>query len=105
MNEVEELIYGLKRWINKSIIYLDNRKAEDFFNDEKSFDATCYSILVISEIATTLKDKQEIKNKYNINFEELSRIYNKCLSGDNINLSYIYNLVSIGFPKILELLK
>lgn len=105
MSYHEELIFGLKRWIKKAIDYLDNKEANDFFKDEKSFDATCYTILVISEIASKIKEIEELKNQYkNINFDELSFIYDKCLKEDNINLSYIYELVSKAFPYLLFLL-
>ncbi len=101
----EELIFGLKRRIKKAIDYLASRKEDDFFKDEKSFDATCYSILVISEIASKIKDIDEIKDKYkNVNFNELSLIYERCLKEDNINLSYIYDLISKAFPYLLFLL-
>ncbi len=105
MSYEEELVFGLKRWINKIIIYLNERSAEEFFKDEKSFDATCYSILVVSEIANKIKDIESIKNKYSeINFDELSLIYDKSLKGDNINLSFIYDLISKALPYCLYLL-
>ncbi len=106
MSYTEELIFGLKRWIKKAIDYLASREADEFFKDDKSFDATCYTILVISEIASKIKDIDELKNKYNnVNFDELALIYDKCLKEDNINLSFIYDLISKAFPYLLFLLE
>lgn len=103
MTYQEELIFGLSRWINKTIIYLDNKSSEEFFNDDKTFDACCYCLLVISEIGEKLKDNDEIKNKFsNINFKEIASIYSKCLDGDNINLSLIYDVISKAFPALLK---
>lgn len=105
MSYEEELVFGLKRWIKKGINYLNNRTMDEFFKDELSFDALCYTIIVISEIAAKIKDIDSIKEKYkDINFDELSLLYSKALKEDNYNLSYIYDLVSKAFPYLLLLL-
>lgn len=103
MSYEEELVFGLNRWINKTISYLNNKSSDEFFNDDKTFDACCYCLLVISEIGEKLKDIKEVKDKYkNVNFNEISLIYSKCLDGDNINLSLIYEVISKAFPALLN---
>lgn len=69
MSENEELIFGLKMWINKGISYLGEASPEDFFNDDKSFDACSYCLVVISDIAKEISKKDEItKGLWRIKF-------------------------------------
>ena len=42
MNEEQELIFGLRRWLIKGTKYINNRSFDDFIHDEMAFDATCF---------------------------------------------------------------
>ena len=57
MNEEQELIFGLRRWLIKGTKYINNRSFDDFIHDEMAFDATCFVVEMISEIATRLTIK------------------------------------------------
>lgn len=103
MTKNEELMFGLKMWINKGIKYLNKMSFEEFYNDEKTLDACCFCILMISNISNEISKINELTSKYkNLNFTELSNTYFYSIKGDNINLSYIYDLFNEGFPLLLE---
>ncbi len=105
MSYEEELIFGLKRWLKKVIDYLNNRSPEEFFSDNLSFDAVCYCILVVSEIASKINEIDSLKAKYkDINFDEIALLYDKTLKGDNYNLSFIYELISGAIPYLYNML-
>ena len=106
MSENEDLIFGLKMWINKGISYLGEASPEEFFNDDKSFDACSYCLVVISDIAKEISKKDEITKVFEeLNFEELGNVYNSIFSGSNINLSMVYELFKEGFPLLLKVLE
>lgn len=106
MTRNEELIFGLKRWVYKTITYVGNLNDEEFFNNDLVFDACCYCIEVISEIGEFLAKEEEIKLHYkDVNFEALKDLKKNCFQGDNINLSLIYETITISFPNLLKLLK
>lgn len=106
MSYEEELIFGLTRYLKKCFIYLENRSFDDFFKDEKSFDATMYCFSVIEELASKIKEIPELTSKYKeINFDELSKLNQKILYEDNYNLSLIYELISKDFIKLIDLLE
>ncbi len=106
MSENEELIFGLKMWINKGISYLGEESPEEFFNDDKSFDACSYCLVVISDIAKEISKKEEITKTFEeLNFEELGNVYSSIFSGSNINLSMVYELFKEGFPLLLKVLE
>ena len=106
MSKDEELIFGLKMWINKGINYLNNMDPESFFNDDKTFDACSYCLVVISEIAKDISKNKVICEIYDeLNFDELANVYSSIFSGSNINLSVVYQLFSEGFPLLIKVLE
>ncbi len=106
MNENEELIFGLKMWINKGISYLGEMDPESFFNDDKSFDACSYCLVIISDIAKEISKNKVICETYDeLDFNELSKTYSSIFSGTNINLSLVYQLFKEGFPLLIKVLE
>lgn len=106
MSYEEELIFGLTRYLKKCFIYLDNRSFKDFFNDEKSFDATMYCFSIIEELASKINKIDSLKEKYSkIDFNELSSLNKKILYEDNYNLNAIYDLISKEFIKVIQVLE
>ena len=102
----EELIFGLKRWLKKGIDYLGNRERDEFFKDEKSFDASLYTILITSEIISKINKEEELKTKYkDINLDELEKMYQNIEENDNFDMNYIYHLLSEVFPSLLMLIE
>lgn len=105
MNEHEELIYGLNRWLIKAIKYYGGRDFDEFLKDEKSFDAVCYCISVISEIADKISKIESLKKEFPlVSFEAVASLYGRCFYKDNINLSFINTLLDVDFPRLLDLL-
>lgn len=106
MTYQEELIFGLKRWLKKGIDYLGNREMDEFFKDEKSFDASLYTILITSEIISKINKEEELKIKYkDINLGELEKMYQNIEENDNYDMNYIYHLLSEVFPSLLMLIE
>mgnify|MGYP003448550570 CR=1 FL=1 len=99
MSEKEELLFGLRRWMNKAILYVGNYSSDEFFDDELVFDAVCYCLEVIVDISSRLVNKyKEVNDEYkdvDFNF----------LADDNINISLIYELCTKVFKEIVYKLK
>lgn len=105
MNEENEYIYALKRYLNKVLKYKNKREMNEFINDEMAFDATLYCIEMISEISSILNNNKEIKARYtSINFNELTKIKDNLYKDENINITYLESLIEIAFPRLLYLL-
>lgn len=105
MTYEEELIFGLQRWIVKAINYYDNRKFDDFLQDEKSFDATSYCFEVVNEIANEIIKKKEIMEKYKeVDFTILAILKLKIYVGDNINLDEYQDYIERIFPLTISTL-
>lgn len=101
MTYEEELVFGLKRWIYKAAKYLDQREMEEFFKDEKSFDACCYCLEVISDIATRILENDNLITKFDtIDFQFISTANKYPLKDDNMNLNAYYELFASYLPKI-----
>jgi len=108
MNEKEELIFGLKRWIVKAINYAKGYDLATLLaKEEMRFDAICYCIFTISDIAKEIVNKYiELDEVYpGVNFKLVSELYTRCISNENINVEYIYQLASHDFLILLKLLK
>lgn len=103
MSEKEELIFGLKRWMSKAVLYVGSYTNEEFFDDELVFDAVSYCIEVIYDIANRLVGKySDIKEEYkNVDFNLLTNIKSKIYVNDNVNISLIYELCTKTFKEIL----
>ena len=90
MSEKEELLFGLRRWMNKAILYVGNYTSDEFFDDELVFDAVCYCLEVIVDISSRLVNKykevndDEIKAiEQQIQLKEFLKNKNKLRTGDN----------------------
>lgn len=106
MTPNEERIYGLKVWIDKGIKYLNGMSFKDFLKDEKTLDALCFCILMISEIASELGESDIIRKRFpGIDFDELAKTYSYTIKNDNINLNYVYDLFIEGFPLLIKEIK
>ena len=107
MSEKEELLFGLRRWMNKSILYVGNYTSDEFFDDELVFDAVCYCLEVIVDISSRLVNKyKEVNDEYkDIDFNFLADLKNKIYANDNINISLIYELCTKVFKEIVNKLK
>lgn len=105
MNEKEELLNGLKRWIFKANLYIKGYSFDQFLNDELVFDAVSYCIVVIDEISNKLiNDYSEVINEEkDIDFKYLSSLKNNCFVNDNINVQYMFNAISNEFKKYIKL--
>lgn len=104
MNEKEELLTGLKRWIFKANLYVKGYSFEQFLNDELVFDAVSYCIVVIDEISNKLINeyKEVIDEEKNIDFNYLSSLKDNCFVNDNINVQYMFNAISNEFKKYIN---
>ncbi len=104
MNEKEELLIGLKRWIFKANLYVKDYSFEQFLNDELVFDAVSYCIIVIDEISNKLINeyKEVIDEEANIDFKYLSSLKDNCFVNDNINVQYMFNAISNEFKKYIN---
>ena len=93
MSEKEELLFGLRRWMNKAILYVGNYTSDEFFDDELVFDAVCYCLEVIVDISSRLVNKyKEVNDEYkDVDF--------------NVNISLIYELCTKVFKEIVNKLK
>ena len=89
MSEKEELLFGLRRWMNKSILYV------------------CYCLKIIVDISSRLVNKyKEVNNEYkDVDFNFLADLKNKIYANDNVNISLIYELCTKVFKEIVNKLK
>lgn len=107
MSEKEELLFGLRRWMNKAILYVGNYTNDEFFDDELVFDAVCYCFEVIVDISSRLVNKyKEVNDEYkDVDFNFLADLKNKIYANDNINISLIYELCTKVFKETVNKLK
>lgn len=107
MSEKEELIFGLRRWMSKAILYVGNYTSDEFFDDELVFDAVSYCIEVVTDISNRLISKySEVKEEYkDVDFDLLKNLKNKIYVNDNINISFIYEVCTKNFKDIVIKLK
>ena len=90
MSEKEELLFGLRRWMNKAILYVGNYTSDEFFDDELVFDAVCYCLEVIVDISSRLVNKyKEVNDDLTVN-----TFYNSYK-----NISLVGNLIKELKPK------
>ncbi len=105
MSENEELVYGLKMRIKKGINYINDLSLNELCKDELRLDAVSYCLVEIASISKKISSINEINNKYEeLDFYELSKVYDDCFKEDNFNLTHLYNLFKEAFPIVLEIL-
>ena len=76
MNEKEELIFGLKRWLKKGVDYLKDKSPEELMKDELTFDALCFVFLMIKDITNRILSYPELLKRHsNVNFIEIKDLY------------------------------
>ena len=99
MTEEQELIYGLRRWLIKGTNYISNLSYEEFIDDEKSFDATCFTSLMVSEIASRLlKNNEQFPLK---NLKNPAELKQNVFISNNIDMEFMYNFYKDEAPKII----
>lgn len=106
MNQEQELIFGLRRWLIKGTKYINNRSFDDFIHDEMAFDASCFVVEMISEIATRLKSKID-KYSSQISLEILknpAELQQNVFFDDNIDMEFMYDFFINEAPKIILVL-
>lgn len=106
MSEKEELLFGLKRWMQKALKYsTDFESFDDFLDSELHFDAVCYCFEMVSEISNNLIKYQDVIDTYkSIDFDVLVNLKQNIYKGDNINLSAFEAYLEIIFPDFIKAL-
>jgi len=106
MTQEQELIFGLTRWSQKAHDYLGSETINEMLEDEKTFDAICYCIEIVSEISKKILEYPSLIEEYKaINFLNLSLLKDKCFVGDNININLIFNLAKSDLVNLVLVLK
>lgn len=92
MKRYEELIFGIKRYLLKSNKYINGLTDDEFFSDELRFDALCFCIYMINDIANEGKNIKEFVDKVGIEeTNALCELKNSIFVGDHISLDDIYD--------------
>ena len=100
MTYQEELIFGLVRWLIKGTKYVSKYdEANEVINDELTFDALSFVILMVSDISKNILGEEEILMKYeNVKFEELANLKNSIFVKDAIYYVSMFDDVKDEFP-------
>lgn len=95
--EQNELLFGIKRFINKIRFYSQTRTSEELLNDQLSFDAICYCLIMLNYCLDQL-DKKMLKE---LNLETLKDNVNKVIKIDEyINIEILDKLLIEIIPNI-----
>lgn len=99
MTYQEELIFGLVRWLIKGTKYVSKYdEANEVINDELTFDALSFVILMVSDIAKQILDEEVLAKYDNVNFEELANLKNSIFVKDAIDYVSMFDEVKDEFP-------
>lgn len=100
MTYQEELIFGLVRWLIKGTKYLEKYdEANDLIDDDLTFDALSYVILMVNDITKRILNEPEILEKYSMaEFEEISKIKDAVFVGDGVDFETMFEEVKDNFP-------
>ena len=106
MNEQEEIIYGLYRYIQKASRYIGEKSVDEFIHDEKSFDATCFCFYMIDNIAKMIHKYPDLIEKYqDIDFSRINSYKGLIFVNDGIAYEDMYGIVLNEFPLLQIKLK
>lgn len=106
MNEQEELIYGLYRYIQKASRYIGEKSVDEFIHDEKSFDATCFCFYMIDNITKMIHKYPDLIEKYqDIDFSRINSYKGLIFVNDGIAYEDMYGIVLNEFPLLQIKLK
>lgn len=95
--EQNELIFGIKRFINKIRFYSQTRTCEELLNDQLSFDAICYCLIMLNYCLDQLDEKM-LKE---LNLKALKESVNKAIKiGEYINIEILDKLLANIIPNI-----
>lgn len=95
--EQNELIFGIKRFINKIRFYSQTRTCEELLNDQLSFDAICYCLIMLNYCLDQL-DEKLLKE---LNLETLKDNITKAIKiGEYINIEILNKLLVDIMPNI-----
>lgn len=95
--EQNETLFGIKRFISKIRFYSQSRASEELINDQLTFDAICYCLIMLNYCLDQL-DKSTLKE---LNLELLKENVNKAIKvGDYINIEILDKLLIDIIPNI-----
>lgn len=95
--EQNELIFGIKRFINKIRFYSQGRTSEELLNDQLSFDAICYCLIMLNYCLDQLDEKM-LKE---LNLKTLKDNITKAIKiGEYINIEILNKLLVDIIPNI-----
>ena len=104
MTEEEELLFGLKRWIKKGMMYInDIPTLDDFLKNDLVFDACSFVIYTVSEIATRISELDSMQDLYS-EVKEIKHLKNlkaKLFQADNIDCGTMFEELKFKFVNYL----
>ncbi len=92
-----EYLYGAKRFINKIIFYSQGRSFIELNNDQISFDAICYCLLMLESCFEKLDDANFINYQKNY---LINKIKKTIKLGEYINVESFDDLLANIIPNI-----
>lgn len=106
MTYQEELVFGLVRWLIKGTKYVSKYdEANEVINDELTFDALSFVILMVSDISKQILSEEEVIDKYqNVDFAELAELKNNIFVKDAIDYVSMFDEVKDEFPLYISAL-
>lgn len=102
MTRGQEYVFGIKRYLKKAVDYLNRRSMDEFLKDDMAFDAMCFVIKTISELAQDGAEYTEVSQTFDSeDLNYLSSLSEEVFLSDNISLDKIYEFASFKSMEIL----